>query len=74
MKELGIDGKEKEDKDPDYFVGDEPFYDEEIKYAANMNPSKVKVGDGFKKENVEFDKIFSDCEALLNRKVNILKL
>ena len=74
MKELGIDGKDDEDEDPEYFVGDEPFYDEEIKYATSMNSSKVKIGEGFKKENIEFDKLFSDCEALLNRKNHILKL
>ena len=73
MKNLGIDMKD-DDEEPEYNAADEPFYSEEINDSYNFNSGKVKLGDDFKKDNIEFDKLLAECESKLNTKTHILKL
>mgnify|MGYP006123548155 CR=1 FL=1 len=73
MKNLGID-MDDEEEDPEYNVENEPFYSDEITDNFNYNSNKVKLGEAFKKEAIDFDKLLSDCEAKLNTKTHILKL
>ena len=73
MKDLGIELNE-EEEDLEYQVDHEPFYSEEITDNFNFNSNKVKLGDAFKKEATDFDKLLADCEAKLNTKTHILKL
>ena len=73
MKDLGID-MNNDEEDPEYDIGDEPFYSEEITDSYNFNSAKVKVGEDFRKDNMEFDKLIAECESKLNTKTHILKL
>ena len=63
-----------DDGDLEYDMGDEPFYDDEVKDCTRMNPSNVKMGQLVKKEVTDFEKIMAECEGLLNRKSMLLKL
>ena len=73
MNEIGLDSAQ-EDENINYDMKGEIFYSEQIENATTMNSSNVKMSADVKKEVMEFDKLFSDCEAFLNRKTDILLL
>ena len=73
MNDLGIDAQD-EDGDPDYDMGDEVFYDEEIRNAVTMKVTNVQIGASVKKEQTEYDRFIKAYEATLDRKTNIWQL
>ena len=76
MNDLGLD-KEEDEGELDYDMEGEAFYNDTIfegSHSNNLNVKKVMIGPNAKREITGFETMFAECDALVNRKVNIQQL
>ena len=74
MKNLGVEAGDDGGDDVAYDMGDEEFYGDEVKDGVRVNVKAVKIGDQANREIATFKSLIMDCDALLNRKTDIIKL
>ena len=74
MNNLGIEAGDDGSNDVAYDMGDEEFYGDEVKDGVRINVKNVKIGEQANREIATFKSLIMDCDALLNRKTDIIKL
>ena len=74
MSNLGIEAGEDDQDDARYDMGDEEFYGEEIRDGVRINVKNPKIGDQSNREIATFKSLIMDCDALLDRKTDIIRL